>query len=80
LRRFFTSSEELIMGENFYGREEEVRNQQQRANHRNIRGTMETVQLENQAAQDDVEARAEHAPVSALGKLKQAIAGLFGRR
>lgn len=67
------------MGENFYGREEEVRRQQQRSS-RNIRGTMETVQLENQAAQDEEEARAEHVPASALGKLKQAIMGLLGRK
>ncbi len=68
------------MGENFYGREEEVRRQQQRLNHQGIRGTMETVQLENQAAQDDAEQRAEHVPASALGRLKQAIMGIFGRK
>ncbi len=68
------------MGENFYGREEEVRSQQQRLNRKASRGTMETVKLENQAAQDEVEQRAEHIPQTAFGRLKQAVMGLFGRK
>ena len=69
------------MGENFYGREEEVRRQQERASHAHASHmTMETVQLENQAAQDDVEARAESAPRSAFERLKHALTSLFGRK
>ena len=69
------------MGENFYGREEEVRSQQQRLNkHHASHTTMETVQLENQAAKDEVEERAEHAPASALERVKRAVMSIFGRK
>ena len=69
------------MGENFYGREEEVRRQQERASHAHASHmTMETVQLENQAAQDETEARAEAAPKNAFERLKHALMALFGRK
>ena len=69
------------MGENFYGREEEVRRQQERLkNQRSSHMTMETVQLENQAAQDATEARAEAAPRNAFERLKHALMALFGRK
>jgi len=73
------------MSDNFYQREQEIRAQQERLKHQGVQGTVETVRLETERAQDGkspalstMEQEAEAR--SLMGRIRQFFRKLIGSK
>jgi hypothetical protein len=62
-----------IMSDNFYGRQQEIKAQQERLKHQDMHGTVETVRLESERAADG------KSPAKSTAELEQDEKGLMGR-
>ena len=62
-----------MMSDNFYGRQQEIKAQQERLKHQDMHGTVETVRLESERAADG------KSPSKSTGEVEREAKGVMGR-